>query len=227
MMSSATWYRLPLSAILPERPTYFTGSVLGPSAERALRAAYEQFGAPLAGGPAVWDIQARRAGLNDALLQPADAALRRSLADSGGGLSRLLGGSSSKRATATITQTLQDAPDVIARIERWWTRVRAMEWRQATVLQIMEELEPRAEDALLAQARVALEFWRRRCICRPARSARLRWNSPPGSTTRCQRRAMRLRCAAWLPAYRTPTRPQPRVTGLRGRPRCASRWTTF
>ena len=156
MTSSVTWFRLPLSAILPEQPTYFTGSVLGPSAERALRAAYEQFGAPLASGAVVWDIQARSAALNDALLQPADATLRRSLVDSGGGLSRLLGGGSSKRATAYISQTLQDAADTIARIERWWTRVRAMEWRQATVLQIMEELEPRAEDALLAQARVAL-----------------------------------------------------------------------
>ena len=158
MTSPVSWYRLPLSAILPEQPTYFTGSVLGPSAERALRAAYEQFGAPLATGPLVWDAQSRRAALNDALLQPADDALRRSLADSGGGLSRLLGGGSPKRATAYIAQTLQDAPEVIARIERWWTRVRAMEWRQATVLQIMEELEPRAEDALLAQARVALSL---------------------------------------------------------------------
>lgn len=158
MTPTSPWFRLPLSAMLPEHPTYFTGSVLGPSAERALRAAYEEFGASLAGGSVVWDPKVRRAALNDSLLRSADETLRRSLGDSGGGLSRLLGGGSGKRTTALISQTLADAPTVIARIERWWTRVRAMEWRQATVLQIMEELEPRAEDALLAQERIALSL---------------------------------------------------------------------
>ncbi|MEZ4768726.1 MAG: hypothetical protein R2844_09915 [Caldilineales bacterium] len=156
MTSTSPWFRLPLSAMLPERPTYFTGSVLGPSAERALRAAYEEFGAPLGSGRAVWDSGARRAALNGSLLRPADETLRRTAGDSGGGLSRLLGGGPGKRRAALIAQTLADTPEVIARIERWWTRVRAMEWRQATVLQIMEELEPRAEDALLAQAKIAL-----------------------------------------------------------------------
>ncbi|MCB0253567.1 MAG: hypothetical protein KDI55_07550 [Anaerolineae bacterium] len=158
MTSTSPWFRLPLNAILPEQPTYFTGSVLGPSAERALQTAYEEFGAPLGTGTAVWDSRARRAALNDTLLQPADESLRRSLGDSGGGLSRLLGGGAGKRTATLITQTLADAPEMVARIERWWTRVRAMEWRQATVLQIMEELEPRAEDALLAQQRVALSL---------------------------------------------------------------------
>lgn len=157
MTLPVAWYRLPLSAMLPEQPTYFTGSVLGPPAERALRAGYEQFGAPLAGDAVVWDPLARRAALNDAILRPADEALRRSQ-EGGGGLSRLLGGGSGRRAAALIAQTLTEAPAVIARIERWYDRVRAMEWRQATVLQIMEELEPRAEDALLAQARVALSL---------------------------------------------------------------------
>lgn len=158
MTSPVVWFRLPLSALLPEQPTFFTGSVLGPSAERALRAAYEEFGAPLASGPVVWDSRARRAALNEAVLQPADEALRRSLSESGGGLSRLLGGGSSRRVAALVAQTLTSAPETIARTERWWTRVRAMEWRQATILQIMEELEPRAEEALLAQARVALSL---------------------------------------------------------------------
>ena len=158
MTSTSPWFRLPLNAILPKQPTYFTGSVLGPSAERALQAAYEEFGAPLGAGTAVWDSRARRAALNDTLLQPADESLRRLLGDSGGGLSRLLGGGAGKRTAALITQTLADAPEMVARIERWWTRVWAMEWRQATVLQIMEELEPRAEDALLAQQRVALSL---------------------------------------------------------------------
>lgn len=158
MTLPVAWYRLPLSAMLPEQPTYFTGSVLGPPAERALRAGYEQFGAPLAGDAVVWDPLARRAALNDAILRPADEALRRSQ-EGGGGLSRLLGGGGSgRRAAALIAQTLTEAPAVIARIERWYDRVRAMEWRQATVLQIMEELEPRAEEVLLAQTRVALSL---------------------------------------------------------------------
>lgn len=157
MTSNPGWFRLPLTALLPEQPTYFTGSVLGPAAERALAAAYRGFDAPLAGAPVVWHADQRRAALNDGLLAAADQALRQSLEESSG-LGRLFGGGQGRRAEALIAETLTATPEQIARIDRWWQRVRGMEWRQATVLQIMEELEPRAEEALAAQQRVALSL---------------------------------------------------------------------
>jgi hypothetical protein len=153
MTSTLDSFHLPLRAMMPERPTHFTASVLGPAAERALATVYSELEAPLPAPVVLWqNTDAVR--LDRAVLAEADQALRRSLAASPGALGRLFGGGN-RRAPALIAQTLADAPGQIARTEQWQQRVHAMEWRQATVLQVMEEIEPRAGEALLLQQRAA------------------------------------------------------------------------
>lgn len=150
------WFQLSLDAYLPQQPTFFTASIFRPAAERALTDVYAEFGAPLSDAPIAWHSGNRRAELNGAALEQSEQALRRSPPSSG--LGRLLGGGQNRRVAALIAETLAAAPSRIAASERWAQQVQAMEWRQATILQIMEEIEARAQEALANQQRVALSL---------------------------------------------------------------------
>ena len=47
-----------------------------------------------------------------------------------------------------LNQQIEAAPATFDAIQRWCERVQGMQWRQATILQIMEEIEPKAEAVL-------------------------------------------------------------------------------
>ena len=47
-----------------------------------------------------------------------------------------------------LNQQIEAAPATFDAIQRWYDRVQGMQWRQATILQIMEEIEPKAEAVL-------------------------------------------------------------------------------
>jgi hypothetical protein len=65
---------------------------------------------------------------------------------------RLFSGGMDRRTGTVIRRVLDEAPSQFAAVQRWHDRVQAMQWRQATVLQIMEEIEPHAKAALAGQS---------------------------------------------------------------------------
>ena len=66
----------------------------------------------------------------------------------GGLIGRLQAGGVIRKAQACVDAALADTRDIHARTTKWWEWVRGLRWSQADLLQVMEELEPRARDVL-------------------------------------------------------------------------------
>lgn len=143
-----------LADVLPTRTTPFTWSIWGPAAERLLRDFYTELGASLPTQPLCTRSADGRLSVDVEALQQADQALQRTWGDASASLKgRFLGGAD-RRLTAMADRLLAETPERLAAVQRWQDRVQAMQWRQATVLQIMEEIEPKAEAALAGQSAV-------------------------------------------------------------------------
>jgi hypothetical protein len=127
---------------------------MGPSAEGALRTTYDQLGVLIPRQTALWRRDDGHVFVNEAVINRARQEAFASDAGAPAFGQQLLGRSQNKRQAAALHQVQQDTPQRLAAIERWWERVQAMAWRQATVLQIMEEIEPNMEAALTAHYQV-------------------------------------------------------------------------
>lgn len=65
-----------------------------------------------------------------------------------GVLGRLQSGSALRTAQARIAAALAEAPNLHARAAKWLVWVNGLRWTQADLLQVMEELEPKARESL-------------------------------------------------------------------------------
>lgn len=151
----ALWSHAAASHLLPGLPTPLTWSILGPAAERAERLRHRRLGYELPAKVPVWRLYRGRAYVNLAVLQEAESQL---FAESGVGSMwgrHLLSRAGRPRPKEAWRQTTQEAPRHLAAVQQWAERVQAMQWRQATILQVMEELEPQAERVLLISQQLA------------------------------------------------------------------------
>lgn len=146
-LGSVTWSRAASADLTHGLLTPFTWSILSRSAERAVRTHYYALGYELPTDRPIWRRHAGRAYLNVTALTAADQAFASTGGESSLG-QRLFGGGGDRRQAAVLSQQIEAAPAVFDTIQRWSERVRSMQWRQATVLQIMEEIEPKAEAVL-------------------------------------------------------------------------------
>lgn len=141
-----------LSNVLPGAMTPFTWSVFGPAADRLARAFFAELGYQFPAEQAIWQRHNGQVTLNTAALAEAEQAILAVTAATATSFGdKLFGGGLNRQAQTMIHHVLDATPTQFAAVQRWRTRVQAMQWRQATVLQIMEEIEPQAEAALAGQ----------------------------------------------------------------------------
>ncbi|MEA3336200.1 MAG: hypothetical protein U9R25_09850 [Chloroflexota bacterium] len=137
------------TAAIPEGPvSLFSWSILGPSVQRALESHRAQGGFELS-GPPLWQRQEGSVQVNeDALsdIQRDAPAVSQTTASLG---QRLLG------RGPTVDPGVASSEAAFESIHRWAQNVRSMAWQQATILQVMEEIEPRAQLALETWFRVS------------------------------------------------------------------------
>ena len=154
--SQATWTRDLARDLFPGVTTSFAWTVLCAPAEAALRHALAELGAPAPDGIMLWQREpAGQVYVNATVL--ADAAHRlHGAAWLGtvrgemptGLLGRLQTGGAIRTAQARIAAALSEVPQVHGRVAKWLGWVRGLRWTQADLLQVMEELEPKAHGAL-------------------------------------------------------------------------------
>lgn len=143
---SITWSRAASADLTHGLLTPFTWSILSRSAERAIRSHYRSLGYELPAGMPIWRRHHGRAYLNMTALTAADQAFASGEGEAS--LGKRLFGRGGDRQAMVFNQQLDAAPATFDAIQRWSERVQTMQWRQATVLQIMEEIEPKAEAVL-------------------------------------------------------------------------------
>jgi hypothetical protein len=143
----AVWSRAAASDLARGLLTPFTWSILSHSAERAVRSHYSAWGVALPAGAPIWRRMEGRAYLNTTVLTAADQAVLAGSVEATSGW-RLFNRGPDRRQNAALRQQIEQAPATFAATAQWWQRVQTMQWRQATVLQVMEEIEPRAEAVL-------------------------------------------------------------------------------
>ncbi len=141
-----TWSRAASADLTHGLLTPLTWSILSRSAERAVRGHYRTLGYELPATTPIWRRYSGRAYLNMSALTAADQAF--ASADGETSLGQRLFGRGDRRQATVLDRQLDAAPATFQRIQQWWKRVQGMQWRQATVLQIMEEIEPQAEAVL-------------------------------------------------------------------------------
>ena len=146
MTSSAPvlWSRAAASDLARDLLTPLTWSILSRAAERGLRSHYAAWGVTLPASAPLWRRIEGRAYVNVTALTAADQAVAEGDASRGSGW-RLFGRGPDRRQNAALREQIERGPALFDEIERWRQQVQAMQWRQATVLQVMEEIEPRAE----------------------------------------------------------------------------------
>ncbi len=152
----SAWSRRLAADLFPGTTSPLAWTLLRRPAEDALRQAYLELGAPaLPAGP-LWQFQAGGQVLvNAAALAMADAALRGAAwlgaaqpEPPAGLLARLQAGAAIRRTEARIAAAAGEVNSLRAELARWLGWVRGQRWAQADLLQVMEELEPRATRAL-------------------------------------------------------------------------------
>lgn len=146
-LNSAVWSRAAANDLARGLLTPLTWSILSRSAERAVRSHYSAWGVTLPAGAPVWRRIQGRAYLNTSALTVADQAIA---AGETGAVSgwRLFGRGSGRRQNAALREQIEQASALFSATAQWWQRVQATQWRQATLLQVMEEIEPHAEAVL-------------------------------------------------------------------------------
>jgi phosphohistidine swiveling domain-containing protein len=155
------WTRDLARDLFPGVTTPFAWTVLCVPAEAALRRALAAFGAtsvgvPTPDGPKLWQrdqdgqVCVNATALADSASRFHGAAWLGSIRGEmpTGLLGRLQTGSMIRAAQACITVTLSQVTDLHGRVAKWLAWVRGLRWTQADLLQVMEELEPKARDAL-------------------------------------------------------------------------------
>lgn len=145
--SPVVWSRAAASDLARGLLTPLTWSILSRAAERAVRSHYSARGVTLPAGAAIWRRIEGRAYVNTSVLTAADQAVTLGEAGTSSGW-RLFNRGPDRRQNAALRQQIEQAPATFASVQQWWQRTQTMEWRQATVLQVMEEIEPRAEAVL-------------------------------------------------------------------------------
>ncbi|HSN74406.1 MAG TPA: hypothetical protein VL334_04825 [Anaerolineae bacterium] len=148
--SLVVWSRAAANDLARGLLTPLTWSILSRSAERAVRSHYSAWGVTLPAGAPIWRRMEGRAFLNTSALTAADQAVAASEAEATSGW-RLFKRSAERRENAALRGQIEQAPARFAATQQWWERVQTMQWRQATVLQVMEEIEPQAEAVLTAR----------------------------------------------------------------------------
>jgi len=155
------WTRDLARDLFPGVATPFAWTTLCTPAEAALRRALAALGATSAGAPTsadpgLWQrdldgqVYVNATALADAAHRLHGAAWLGSIRGEmpGGVLGRLQTGGVIRKAQARITAALTEVPDVHGRVAKWLEWVRGLRWTQADLLQVMEELEPKARGAL-------------------------------------------------------------------------------
>jgi hypothetical protein len=148
--SPVVWSRAAANDLARGLLTPLTWSILSRSAERAVRSHYGAWGITLPAGAPIWRRIAGRAYLNTSALTAADQAVAAGESGSSAGW-RLFKRAPDRRENAALREQIEQAPARFAATKQWWERVQITEWRQATVLQVMEEIEPQAEAVLTAR----------------------------------------------------------------------------
>jgi hypothetical protein len=148
--SPVVWSRAAANDLARGLLTPLTWSILSRSAERAVRSHYGAWGITLPAGAPIWRRIAGRAYFNTSALTAADQAVAAGESGSSAGW-RLFKRAPDRRENAALREQIEQAPARFAATTRWWERVQTTEWRQATILQVMEEIEPQAEAVLTAR----------------------------------------------------------------------------
>jgi hypothetical protein len=148
--SPVVWSRAAANDLARGLLTPLTWSILSRSAERAVRGHYSAWGVTLPASAPIWRRMKGRAYLNTSALTAADQAVAESEGEATSGW-RLFKRSVDRRENAALRGQIEQAPARFAATTQWWERVQTMQWRQATVLQVMEEIEPQAEVVLTAR----------------------------------------------------------------------------
>lgn len=143
------WTQADADGLIPRPISPFTWSILGRSAERPVRTSYAELGYDLPADEPIWRHDRGFTYVNTSLLAEAEAAGLGVPAPVTLG-QRLFGRKQDRQVASAARQIIGSSPQQLKAIKHWWERVQGMEWRQATILQIMEEIEPRAETALRA-----------------------------------------------------------------------------
>jgi phosphohistidine swiveling domain-containing protein len=142
--------------LFPSVATPFAWTVLCTPAETALRRALAELGAPAPDGLTLWQrgqdgqVYVNATALADAAHRLRGAAWLGSIRGEmpRGVLGRLQTGAVIRKAQARIDAALTGVQDLHVRTARWLDWVRGLRWTQADLLQVMEELEPKARDVL-------------------------------------------------------------------------------
>lgn len=148
--SPVVWSRAAANDLARGLLTPLTWSILSRSAERAVRSHYSAWGVTLPAGAPIWRRIAGRAYLNTSALTAANQAVAAGESGASAGW-RLFKRAPDRRENAALREQLAQAPARFAATQQWWERVQTTEWRQATILQVMEEIEPQAEAVLTAR----------------------------------------------------------------------------
>lgn len=155
-VSQAGWTRDLARDVFPGQVPPFAWSALAAPAERALRRALVALGAPEPGPAALWRradenrVYVAGAALTEAAEKLCGAAwwLPERPVAPGGLLARLQMAGVIRRSQAAIAATMAATPAHHEHVTRWLAWVRGLQWTQADLLQVMEELEPQAQTAL-------------------------------------------------------------------------------
>ena len=152
------WTRDLAHDLFPGVATPFGWTILRAPAEASLRRALAELGAPAPDSFKLWQrgpdgqVYVNVTVLADTARRLHGAAwLGASRGEMPGGLiGRLQAGGVTRKAQTCIDAALADTQDMHTRTARWWEWVRGLRWSQADLLQVMEELEPKARDILRA-----------------------------------------------------------------------------
>jgi hypothetical protein len=166
-VAPAVWSRAAANDLARGLLTPLTWSILSHSAERAVRSHYRAWGVALPLDAPIWRRMEGRAYLNTTVLTAADQAVTAGDVQATSGW-RLFSRGPDRRQNSALRQQIEQAPAIFSATLRWWQQVQTMRWDQATVLQVMEEIEPQAEGVLttrdfletgLGAARRQLTHW--------------------------------------------------------------------
>ncbi len=150
------WTRLLAGDLFPGVALPFAWTVLRAPAERALRRALVALGAGEPAASPLWRLaDDRRVYVNaDALAEAArqlhGAAWLGELPGEppAGLLARWQTGGVIRQAQARVAQALTEVAGLHVQVAQWLAWVRGLHWTQADLLQVMEEVEPKAQAAL-------------------------------------------------------------------------------
>lgn len=153
---TGAWSRELASDLFPGITTPLAWTALRIPAETALRRAWADLGAPAPADTPLWRRAADgRVYVDAAALASAASALHGAAwliaapAEPARGLvARWQAGSVVRRAQARIATTQDSVAGLQARTAKWLAWVRGLRWAQADLLQVMEELEPHAQNTL-------------------------------------------------------------------------------